>query len=386
MNRTEQENPRPRVLHIITSLDTGGAEMMLYKLLAGPERNACVSRVVSLLPHGDVSAMISALGVEIQSLGMERGRPGAAAFSRLVSIIRSFSPHVVQTWLYHADLMGFAAACAALRGKVVWNIRCANMDLGHYGGTTSFARRACAALSRFPWAVVANSNAGKRFHESLGYRPRRFEVIPNAFDTDLFTPGDMARAAARREMGISLNAPVIGMVARFDRMKGHRVFVEAAGLFLKERPDARFVLIGEGADPANPLLAAWARESGVEGALVLLGKQRDMHRLYPALDVAVNASSGEGFSNAVGEAMCCQVPCVVTDVGDSALIVGDTGVVVRPDDPRDLASGWGAVLGMDAEKRLAMGARARARMVERYSLASVQGMYHTLYREAALGR
>ncbi|MFP4474772.1 MAG: glycosyltransferase [Desulfatibacillaceae bacterium] len=383
-NHAKQSGKRPlRVFHVITSLDMGGAEMMLYKLLAGPLAVECESRVASLLPHGDVSAMISRLGVSVETLGMHNGMPDPRAVLRLARMIRGANPDVVQTWLYHADLMGLLAARMARRGAVVWNIRCANVLLEHYRRTTAWTRKACAAMSGLPAAVVANSYDGMRVHVAAGYAPKRFVVIPNAFDTERFTPNDIQRAAVRNELGLAHNTPVVGMVARFDRMKGHRVFCQAAGILLRKRPEARFLLIGEGVDETNIQLLNWSRENDLGDSLLLMGRRAGMEKLYTAMDVATNASHGEGFPNVVGEAMACGVPCVVTDVGDSAWVVGDTGIVVRPDEPAELAAGWERLLDLGAMERKALGRKARDRIIEHFSIEGIQKRYHELYREVS---
>ena len=169
-------------------MDRGGAETALCRLLGGLVREGFDCRVASLIPAGPVAGEIRDLGVPVEELGMRRGKPSLAAVTGLAAMLRVFRPHVLQTWLYHADLLGLVAARLARVPAVAWNLRCALMELEHYSRVTTITRKACAALSRRPAAVVANSHAAVEYHKSLGYRPRRWEVIPNGFDLDAFRP------------------------------------------------------------------------------------------------------------------------------------------------------------------------------------------------------
>ena len=376
-----------KILHVITDLDTGGAEMMLLKLLSRLDPEKFAPHVVSLLRPGPVAERIKKLGVGVSDLGLSRGLPTPGAFLRLSKIIKDFNPDIVQTWMYHADLIGFLAAKLARTGKVIWNIRCSNMELADYRPLTRWTLTINTRLSRFPACVVTNSYQAKEYHLGLGYRPRRFEVIPNGFDLDAFRPDESAGADLRRELNIPDNAPLIGLAARFDPMKGHDTFTEAAGLLLKTRPDVHFVLCGSGITKHNQALAEAARRAGLEKNAHLLGPRPDMPRIMAALNVATLSSSyGEGFPNVLGEAMACGTPCVVTDVGDSARIVGDTGLVAAPRDPQALARAWKRMLDMPEEERTALGRAARDRIRGHYSLETVTKRYAKLYEEIASGR
>jgi len=375
-----------KILHVITDLDTGGAEMMLLKLLSHLDREKFAPRVVSLLRPGPVAEQIQKLGVQVSGLGLSRGMPRPGALFRLSRIIKDFQPDIVQTWMYHADLIGFLAAKLARAGKVIWNIRCSDMDLSDYRSLTRWTLAVNARLSRFPACVITNSHHAKEYHLGLGFRPKRFEVIPNGFDLDAFRPDKSAKAEVRRELNIPEHAPIIGLAARFDPMKGHETFMEAAGLLVKERPDAHFVLCGLGVTKDNQALAEMARYAGLLENAHLLGPRRDMPRIMAALTVGGSSSSyGEGFSSVVGEAMACGTPCVVTDVGDSARIVADTGLVVAPRDPKALAHAWKQMLDMPGEERAALGRAARDRVRDHYSLEAVTRQYEELYGEVASG-
>ncbi|MDP3428407.1 MAG: glycosyltransferase, partial [Humidesulfovibrio sp.] len=303
-----------RVMHVITGLNLGGAETWLTRLLLRlpVERFAC--RVVSLMDGGQLSGVIRNMGVPVESLGMGRGMPDPRGLMRLMRLMRAHRPQVVQTWLYHADLLGLLAARWSGCGAAVsWGLRCAYMDLARYGLGTRLTLRACVALSGRPEAVTANSHAGAAHHLALGYRPRRLEVLENGVDGARFRPDAEARARLRREWGIVGDAPLIGLVARVDPMKGHGVFCRAAEALLRAWPDAKFLFCGEGtasggtgfggAGPGESELDVLIARHGLAGAVVRLGRREDVAQVYAALDVLALPSLGEGFPNAVLEAL-----------------------------------------------------------------------------------
>lgn len=374
-----------RIVHVITGLDTGGAEMMLYKLLSLTDRTRYAPSVVSLTGGGPVGDRIEALGIPVETLGMARGVPDPAGLLRLAVRLRRIRPALVQTWMYHADVVGGLAAKLAGNVPVLWNLRQSSLDRAGLGRGTLLTARAAAWLShRIPVRIVCGSEAARRAHGALGYARDRLVVIPNGFDLDMFAPSASARAAVRRELGIGGDVPLIGLAARFHPQKDHHTFIRAAGMLREWLPEAHFVLCGNGVSWQNSRLAGWIDEAGVRDNCHLLGSRADMPMIDAALDVAASSSRSEGFPNVIGEAMACGVPCAVTDVGDSAQLVGDTGRVVPPRDARALAQAWQALLAMPAGDRRDLGAAARRRIGQCYSLQSVVRRYEDLY-DRALG-
>ncbi len=344
--------------------------------------------VVSLTNSGPVGERIAALGVPVRMLGMRRGVPNPLAVVRLAGMIRRFGPDVVQTWMYHADLVGGLAARLAGMRAVAWNIR--NNELGAEESSWWIRQvvTACARLSRhIPARIVCCSHAAMRTHVALGYEPSRFVVLPNGFDLDRFRPDAGARTRVREELGISKRTPLIGLVARFHPQKNHALFFSAAALLHARRPDVHFVLAGRGVDPQNEQMACWIRDAGIEKVAHLLGERDDVPHLTAALDISTSSSSwGEAFPNVLGEAMACCVPCVATDVGDAALIVGDTGRTVPRNNPEALARAWEELLSLPEEERRALGRAARARICEHFDMNAVAERYAALYRELAAAR
>ena len=358
---------------------------MLARLVEGMDRVRFPSTVVSLATPGPVADRIRAAGVEVTTLDMRRGRPAPSALVRLAGRLRTLRPDVLQTWLYHADLLGLAAGRLAGVPRILWNVRNSNMRMECYGFLSRRTLDACRLASRLPDGIVVNSRAGYEAHRRIGYRPRVWYLIPNGIDTALFRPDPAARARVRRALGVPPAAPLIGFAARVDPMKDHDTFLRAAALLVRQRPAARFLLVGEGTLPGGRIDDP-VRRAGLGGGLLRLGARADMAALTAALDVATAVSRfGEGFPNVVAEALACGVPCVVADVGDGAEIVGGAGVVVPPEDPERLATAWADLIDRGPAARRDLGSAGRARIAGSYSLARAVRRYERLYASLARG-
>jgi glycosyltransferase involved in cell wall biosynthesis len=364
------------ILHLITGLETGGAEGMLLRLLLRADRDRFRPVVISMTDTGTIGPLLIEAGIEVRSLGLTRGRPDPRGVVRLRRILRDLRPALVQTWLYHADLLGLIARQLGYAPHLLWNLRCTETI------EASLVRKLSAWFSQIPDIVIANSSAGMRFHQRLGYRPRRWALIPNGFDLRQLRPDEAARRAVRGEIGIDRAAVAVGLPARFHPMKDHRTFLAAAARLAANRPDLVFVLIGPGITGTNPALADAVGALGLSGRVRLLGDRQDMRRIYPALDiVALSSAYGEGFPNVIAEAMCCAVPCVATDVGDAAEIIGSTGAVVPPGDEAALAAAVERLIAAGPERRRALGHQARRRIADNYDLDVIVRRYEILYQE-----
>ena len=372
---------RRRVAHVITVLGTGGAEITLAKVVSGLA-DRWEAAIFSLTVAGWPGPELAAGGVEVTALRWPRGRLHARGFVRLARALARFAPDLVQGWMLHGNLAAWAAArCMRLAVPVAWNVRYTPADLRREKVSAAGLVRLGALLSRRPEAVIFNAQAALERHLGLGYAPARAELIPNGFDTRRFRPDEGARQAVRAELGLEAAAVLVGLVGRWDPLKGHATFLEAVAMLGSSRPGVAFVLAGPGVDGANEELAGQVAALGLGPSLCLLGERRDVPRLMAALDVACLASLGEGFPNVVGEAMACGVPAVVTDVGDAARLVGETGIVVAPANAAALAAGLRRALALPVEERRRLGAAARERIIGEFSLEAMLGRYDRLWCE-----
>jgi glycosyltransferase involved in cell wall biosynthesis len=342
---------------------------MLTRLVLA-NRRSFQQVVVSLLDGGLYVGKLRNAGIEVHTLNLNGFYRLPAAFFSLVLLLWRIRPDVVMTWLYHADFLGtFAAIASGLRpGRLIWNIRCSNIDFGNHARTTRWVVRALSWLSPLPKAVSTNSRAGQRAHYALGYRPRHWAVLPNGLDLNEYRPNQRDRIEVRTELGIESDEVAIGMVARLDPQKDHANFLSAADIVAMGCPQARFILVGRGTETLP------ARDR-----FLTLGERRDVPRILRGLDLVVLSSAyGEGFPNILAEAMATGIPCVTTNVGDAAAIVDELGIVVSPRDPKALATAIKRLVSETPEARSLRGRRARRKIQKSYSMWGATKAYREL--------
>jgi glycosyltransferase involved in cell wall biosynthesis len=375
-----------RTLHVLSGLGIGGAQAMLYKLLSCQDRDRFQPAVLALVDRGGgLREKLEGDSVPLMIVRQAGRTIPLSGLAKSVAFVRRFRPHLVQGWMYHGNLAAsFLRRLAGRRVPVLWNIRHSLHDLGAEKRSTRTVIRMGKLLSRGPVRIVYNSHLSRQQHGRYGYCADRATVIPNGFDCDAFCPDPEARRAVRRELGLREEALLIGLVARYHPMKDQAGFLRAAADLARQHADVHFVLAGPGVDEEDGELVSLRSELGLDDRVHLLGPRSDVTRLNAALDIAGNSSAyGEAFSQAIGEAMACGVPCVVTDVGDSARIVDTTGRTVPPRDPAAMAAAWHELLQMDVAERQELGRAARQRVLDQYALPAIVDTYESLYEEIA---
>jgi len=357
--------------------------MMLYKLLSASDRASFSPTVISLIDRGTLGERIESLDVPVFSVGMEPGRVTPGTFYNLYRLAREIKSDVIQGWMYHGNLSAlFFSLFMPVRAPVLWNIRQTIYNIKNEKLMTAAIIRMGSRLSRFPASILYNSHVSASQHEQLGYDHRKSTVIPNGFDSNLFKPSIEARLKVRGLLGLESEAFLIGLIGRYHLMKDHHTFIKAAGRLASIRPEIRFVMAGRDVDQNNYNLMGLIESAGLTGKVYMLGERSDMQEITAALDIATSSSAwGEGFPNVIGEAMSCGIPCVVTDVGDSARVVGQTGVVVPPKDYYALMQAWLRLLEAGSERLAVIGRSARDRVLKEFSLNNVVRKYEDQYRE-----
>jgi len=367
------------VLHITTGLADGGAEGVLYRLCL--HDRASHHHVISLGGPGKYGPLLDGAGIAVTCLAMPRGRLTAKGLWRLWRIVRRERPDVVQTWMYHANLVGGIVAYAAGQRNICWGIRQSSLRWGGISARTRLVDRASARLSRqVPRKIVCCAEKALAAHAESGYDRQRMVVVANGYDLSAFRPDPAAGAALRDRLGLTPAEPVIGFVARFHPFKDHATLLEAIAALRQSGLAPACLLVGAGMDEGNAELADSIRTLGLAGQVRLLGPRSDVAAVMNALDVHVMSSVSEGFPNVLAEAMACGTPCVATDVGDAAHIVGNTGLIVPARDPAALAS---AIRQMLAERGSAAWPdrqeRARRRIVENFSMERMIAGYRRVW-------
>ncbi|MEW5914181.1 MAG: glycosyltransferase [Thermodesulfobacteriota bacterium] len=371
-----------KVLHVITTTTVGGAEVQLARLIAASDSRRFRHLVVGLTPEGLLAGEMRRAGAQVLSLDLEPSlHKGVAGLLRLVAIMRNQRPDLVQGWMYHANLLALLASRLAGVRPVIWGLRCSDMNLGLYRQGTRLLVEVCARLSRWPTAIVSNSRRGVEFHLRQGYPAQAMRVIYNGFRIPDMESDRRLAQDLRNRLGLAEDDLLVGHMARFDPMKDHATFLEAATLLARRLRRVHFVLLGLDMAESNPALER-VLNLPLAGHCHLLGRQEDVTPWLAAMDLHVSSSAfGEGLSNAVGEAMAAGIPNVVTQVGDNVLLVGDTGRAVPPGRPAELARAMEGILTLPRQERLALGQRARARIQDRFSQQTMACAFDQLYEE-----
>jgi len=356
------------IVFLTRSLNFGGAERQLVALGRGLHNAGHEVCVATFYGGGPLEQDLRQAGIRVQALN-KRGRWDVLRFlGRLLRFVRSERPDILHSYLVVPNLVTVLLRPLLPKIRIVWGVRASDMDLSYYDWSARFTFSLSCRLSNLADLIIANSRSGMVFHRDKGYPAHKMVVIPNGIDTDRFRPTPEAREKTRAEWGIGVNETVIGIVGRLDPMKDYPNFLRAASLMSHARSGVRFVCVGDGPKDYRDRLERLAGELGLDNRVVWAGTRSDLPAVYSAFDLATSASSSEGFPNVVAEAMACGLPCVVTDAGDSASIVGTLGIVVPPADPERLARAWDTALSQIGP---AKAAQTRKRVIDEFSLASL---------------
>lgn len=369
-----------QVLHIIIGLNVGGAEMMLKRLVASHIGDYnCRHLVVSLSDFGTLGPQLQAKGVVVYALGMRSVLGIPLVLWRLVRLIRSIRPDIVQTWMYHADLLGGLAAHIAGNQHVIWGIRTTDIRAGG-SFATMIVRWLCAQLSRWvPQVIVCAAEASRRSHIAVGYDATKMVVIPNGYDFSWLKASPDERRSLREQCGINQKDLVLGSLGRFHADKDQENFVRASSLLAKQYPQLKFLMVGRGLDWNNSQLVDWINRSDCKDRFVLLGERKDVPQCLAAMDIFCLHSRTEGFPNVLAEAMAMGLPCITTDVGDAAMLLADTGMVVPKENSAALAQGVMQFLSLGQDARHALGMQAKARVEVEFSMVRTRERFENIY-------
>ena len=375
-------NQKPwKCLHIIGNLSAGGAEKMLCRLVTTSDQNVIRHCIVTLLPPGELAPNLEKAGIRVFSLMMNRRRPDPVAIFRLCRLIRRIAPDIVHTWLYHADLIGGLAAAFAGAIPVICSIR--HGSLINDPLKTVISAHIAALIARFVAVrVISCSERAAQAHIRIGYPAQRVQIIPNGFELPQ-KPETLARSVVRQSLGIPESCPMIGLIGRFNPAKDHENFFRAAAIVAKHYPEAHFILCGVGVDANNAFLNQVIASAGIQSNTHLLGHRHAIAEIISSLTMLVSSSVSEAFPNVIGEAMSLAIPCVVTDAGESASLIGDAGFVMPTANAEALADGILRMLRLSAHDRAAMGNAGRRRIESFFTLAAVVKQYENMYLEVA---
>ncbi len=371
-----------KILHIINSLNDGGAEGVLYRLATYDKNNEHF--IVSLMAEGKYFQLLTNNGIKVINLNMPRGKITLTGIWGLFHFIKTQQPDAIQTWLYHSDFIGGLVSFLAGKKNIYWGIRHNNLNRCTSKFGTIVVAKICAYLSRWiPKKIVCCSHEAAKAHIAFGYRADKISVIPNGYDLDKFTPDINTRKESRNRINISKKQFLLGMVARFDIIKDHKNLLAALGIVNKRGINFYCLLAGTGIDASNKELSELIDKESIRDNLILLGRQDNIHLIMNMLDVHILSSSDEAFPNVLAEAMACGIPCISTDVGDASSILGNTGWIVKKQNPAALASAIIEARNTSLNNNSWQNRKieARSRIIENYSIENMVAEYNRIWKE-----
>ena len=374
-----------KIVAIITGLANGGTETMLLKLLEKIDKSKFEFIIVSLTSKGYIGERIEKLGYKVYPISMGKF-PSPWKFWKLVNLLQELQPNLVHTRLNHANLVGGIAARIANIEKVCWGVHQSNISFWHNKLFTILTIKVCALMSkRIPCSILTNSENARKVHIDIGFSNSNFYVIPNGFDLTRFKPNYRSKLSMLKEIHLPKNTILIGLIGRYDSQKNHQGFFDAAAEVSKKFDNVHFLLAGDRIDAHNVSLRKIIKNKSLEKKVHLLGFRRDIPKIMASLDVFVSSSVGEAFPNVLGEAMSSGTPCVATDVGDCAEIIGETGHVVNTEDMKTLSLRIVELLNLSFKQRKRLGYAARKRILEKFELNKIVSKYEDFYLKLVQG-
>mgnify|MGYP000923243032 FL=1 len=364
-----------RIVHIITGLGSGGAENMLYKLIKYSDKSKYYHEVISLMDEGIIGKRIRDEGVKIHSLNVSK----ANIFKSILNarrICKDFD--IINTWLYHADMFGFVIAKLLLKKKLIWNIRHSNLDKNANKSRTLMIVKINLLLSKKLDCITFNSNKALETHLTVGFKNKNTIVIPNGFELNKFSFNEENRNTLRKALNLDKNCKALITVGRWDVQKDYFTLFKALGEIKNTYTNFKMIMVGTNLDECNEDLCNLAIKYDLRDKLMLLGRRNDIPEILSAADCYISSSLGESFSNSIGEAMACALPCIVTDVGDSKQIVGETNYVVNAKDFKGLAETIGKFLDKSESPRNFI---SRDRIVENFDIKKIVKDYERNYQD-----
>ena len=369
-----------KIAFLIPSLNYGGAERQLVTLVKSLDKNNFDITVLYFYSGGSLEKDLENSGVKTISLE-KRGRWDLFSFFlHLIRHLKNIQPEILHGYLSTPNLLTIFIKPLFPSTQMIWGVRASNDDLSRSDWLSRLLFPWECFLSRFADLIIVNSHAGRAYHLAHGFPGNKMVVIPNGIDTERFKPDLEARLKVRSEWGILEETILIGLVGRFDPKKDHPTFLKAAALLCKERQDIGFVCVGSGSENYTQELYQLAEQLDISEKVIWAGTRPDMPAVYNALDIASSSSAyGEGFANVIGEAMACGVPCVVTDVGDSAWIVENTDIVVPHQNPEAMAEGWSLLIKQQQYKNPVIKFKTRSRIISEFNCNKlVQNVVHII--------
>ena len=368
-----------KIVFIITDLDNGGAEKMLYKLIKYTDRELYNIHVIYITGKGIMRKEFDKLGIEITSLNLKRRIPTIKAIKKSIKICKDAD--IIQAWMYHADLWGYVIGKVFLNKKVVFGIRDSNLNKKYNKKVTLLINKINAYLSKKVDKVISCSYEGKMAHVESGYSEKNIIVIPNGFELDRCDKSKCIDKDFKKKLGVSDEEKVVVSVGRWHKIKDYPNLFRAVKILADKNLKFKCLLVGTGLEESNEELVNLIEKENIKNKVILMGKSNEVPVMLSNSDLYILHSAGEGFSNSLGEAMACSVPCVATDVGDCSYILKGLGTIVESRNPQALAEAIDKKLRMSSDERKREGSLLRKRVEESYDIKVVVNKYYEVYND-----
>lgn len=368
-----------KVVHIITGLKIGGAETALYRLITNFEKNNYIHSVISLTSGGGFLKKFEQSNIQVNVFDFKVNP--AKQFWKLFLFIKSSKPDIVNTWMYHANIVGGVTAWFGGSRKVIWGLRTTDTNKGSKK-LTGLIRRIGALLSYIiPKKIICVAEASKQSHIKIGYSKKNMTIINNGFDIKKFKFDSNGRRNLRKKLGFLSNEIVIGSIGRFNEAKDQQNLIRAAGIISKKQLNVKFLLAGQGITNDNLKLNSWIIEEGIKDKIILLGNRSDIPICLSSMDIFCLHSSREGFPNILAEAMLIGLPSVSTDVGDAKLLLKNIGILVPKENPTCLAEAIIELIELSENEKKLIAEKSRTKIYNNFSIKSTCSQYELVYNK-----
>jgi glycosyltransferase involved in cell wall biosynthesis len=366
-----------KVLHVITGLNTGGAEMMLFKLCKYSKSNNIEHIVISLSGKGPIGKKMEQEDIKVIYLNFNKRNPfiNLIEFKKIIDLIKKHKINIVQGWLYHGNIVASLLKILNKRLLVLWNVRHSVNNIKEEAFIMQLSIKINGKLSGFTDIIINNSVTSSIQHEKLGFSINKTVIIPNGFDLNLFKPN-------KNISTIKKGKPFkIASLARYHKMKGHKLLIDIAKELDNLGYDCLFYLYGKNINSDNFELTNYIATNNVKNVL-LKDEVSNPEDIIKEFNLLLSTSLyGEGFPNIIGEAMASGVPVIASNVGDSSYLVGDTGYVIEPGNLKGFVEAIINIIEMDESRYFDLREKSRQRISEKFSIDQIVNKYNELYRK-----
>lgn len=366
-----------KILHIITGLDTGGAERMLVKLI-NQTKNDIQHFVISLKNIGTQGEELRSKGIPIFETGIKKTPFVFKKLRKVLKYINEVQPNLIQGWMYHGNLTSVILGKMLCNYNVIYNVRSSLTESKIGKLSTRFIIKLNAIFSKHTAGIIYNSYHSCMQHKAYGFSSSNSLVIPNGFDINIFAKNQQYRNDTKCEYDLPNNKLIITFVGRNNPVKDINNLLYAIQIVVSDRDDVFFLIVGRGFQHDKKFKELILKLK-ISESIKILDEVEQVEMIWNASDICVLPSKSEAFPNVLGEAMSCEVPCIATDVGDCKYIVGNTGIIVPPENSLELSNAIKIMASLDSTERANLGKEARQRILNKFSIERVSLKYLSYY-------